>query len=137
MARNTASRKRRASDPEMVLVPLGGCGEIGMNLYLYGVGPARSRKWLMMDIGVKFGDDRDPGIDIILPDTAFIEAERHALEGILLTHAHEDHYGALAHLWPRLKAPVYATPFTAYLLRGKLAETGIEGRCSDPRGRSR
>jgi len=126
MARTPASRKRRASEPEMALVPLGRSGGIGTNLYLYGIGPANTRKWLMVDIGVKFGDDREPGIDIILPDTAFIEEERHALEGILLTHAHEDHFGALAHLWPRLRVPVYATPFTAYLLRGKLAETGIE-----------
>ena len=126
MARSTPSRRSKSSDPEMVLVPLGGCGEIGMNLYLYGVGPAKDRKWLMVDIGVKFGDDRDPGIDIILPDTAFIESKKHALQGILLTHAHEDHFGALAHLWPRLKAPVYATAFTAYLLRSKLAEAGLE-----------
>ncbi|MGI9412063.1 MAG: ribonuclease J [Hyphomicrobiales bacterium] len=126
MARQRTSRKSRSSSSEMVLVPLGGCGEIGMNLYLYGFGPPKERQWLMVDAGVKFGDERDPGIDIILPDTAFIEAERHALQGILLTHAHEDHFGAVAHLWPRLKVPVYATPFTAYLLRRKLAEAGLE-----------
>jgi ribonuclease J len=110
---------------ELVFLPLGGCGEIGMNLYLYGVGPAPDRTWLMVDLGIKFGDERDPGVDVILPDTAFIEAERANLAGIVLTHAHEDHFGAVAHLWPRLKVPVYATPFTAHLLRRKLAEAGL------------
>ena len=111
---------------EVVLLPLGGCGEIGMNLYLYGLGPANDRRWLMVDFGVKFGDERDPGIDVILPDISFIEDERHNLQGIVLTHAHEDHFGAVAHLWPRLEAPIYATAFAARLLRRKLIEAGLE-----------
>ena len=98
-----------------------------MNLYLYGIGPERDRKWLMVDLGVKFGDERDPGIDVILPDTSFIEEVGSALQGIVITHAHEDHFGAVAHLWPRLQVPVYASPFAAALLRRKLGEAGIEG----------
>lgn len=121
-----ANRSKTAADTKIVLVPLGGCGEIGMNLYLYGLGPARDRQWLMVDLGVKFGDERDPGIDVILPDVSFIEGERQALQGIVLTHAHEDHFGAVAYLWPRLRVPVYATPFAANLLRRKLAEAGLE-----------
>jgi ribonuclease J len=110
---------------ELVLLPLGGCGEIGMNLYLYGVGPADARTWLMVDLGIKFGDERDPGIEVILPDTSLIESDRANLAGIVLTHAHEDHFGAVAHLWPRLQVPVYATSFTANLLRRKLAEAEL------------
>jgi ribonuclease J len=111
---------------EIVFLPLGGCGEIGMNLYLYGQGPANRREWLMVDFGVKFGDERDPGVDVILPDISFIEDERRSLQGIVLTHAHEDHFGAVAHLWSRLKVPVYATAFAAKLLRRKLIEAGLE-----------
>jgi ribonuclease J len=102
---------------------LGGSGEIGMNLNLY----ACRGKWLMVDLGVTFGDETMPGIDLVLPDTAFIEADRKNLLGILLTHAHEDHIGAVAALWPRLQCPVYATPFTAELLKSKLDERGILG----------
>jgi len=122
----TKKRRSAKSPGEFVVLPLGGCGEIGMNLYLYGMGPASNRKWLMVDLGITFGDDRDPGIDIILPDTAFIEADRKALQGIVLTHAHEDHFGAVAHLWTRFKVPVYTTAFAAFLLRRKLAEAGLE-----------
>lgn len=108
---------------DLVFLPLGGVGEIGMNLALYGYGTPRGRKWLMVDCGVSFASEEHlPGIDLILPDTAFIEAERAGLVGILLTHAHEDHFGALAELWPRLQVPVYATPFTAGLLAAKLSE---------------
>ncbi|MGE0846218.1 MAG: ribonuclease J [Flavobacteriaceae bacterium] len=108
---------------EMVFLPLGGVGEIGMNLGLYGFGPPRDRKWLMVDCGVSFGSaDTHPGIDLVFPDIRFIESERDNLVGIVLTHAHEDHFGALADLWPRLRAKVYATPFTAALLQAKLAE---------------
>ena len=120
----SAGKGRRAE--EIVFLPLGGCGEIGMNLYLYGLGPANKRQWLMVDFGIKFGDERDPGIDVILPDISYIEDERRALQGIVLTHAHEDHFGAVAHLWPRLQVPVYATAFAARLLRRKLAEAGLE-----------
>jgi len=108
-----------------VFLALGGVGEIGMNCYLYGLGPAEAREWLMVDLGITFPEgENDPGIDVILPDLRFIEEERAALAGIVLTHAHEDHFGAVAELWPRLKAPVYATPFAAALLRAKLAEFG-------------
>ena len=118
-------RRRDAAADQLVFLPLGGAGEIGMNLYLYGFGPETSRKWLMIDIGVTFADFRDPGIDLVFPDTEFIEEHRANLLAIVLTHAHEDHFGALAHLWPRLRAPVFATPFTAALLRYKLEEAGL------------
>ncbi|RME95822.1 MAG: ribonuclease J, partial [Alphaproteobacteria bacterium] len=111
---------------EIVFLPLGGAGEIGMNLYLYGFGPPRKRHWLMVDLGVTFPGEREPGIERVLPDIRFIEEERGALAGIVLTHAHEDHFGAVADLWPRLRAPVYATPFTAALLRLRLIEFGLE-----------
>ncbi len=107
---------------ELVFLPLGGIGEIGMNLYLYGLGPEDDRQWLMVDLGVTFPKERDPGIEIITPDTSFIEAERANLAGIILSHAHEDHYGAVVELWPRLRAPIFATRFAATLLRGKLAQ---------------
>ncbi|HOV04723.1 MAG TPA: ribonuclease J, partial [Kaistiaceae bacterium] len=111
--------------PELVFVPLGGVGEIGMNFALYGFGPQGRRRWIIVDCGVAFADDQLPGIDLVLPDIRFIEEERANLEAILLTHAHEDHFGALADLWPRLKVPVYATPFTAGLLEAKrLSEPG-------------
>src|SRR5262249_39424685 len=110
---------------EFVFLALGGIGEIGMNCYLYGIGPADARQWLMVDLGITFPEgENDPGIDVILPDVRFIEAERSSLAGILLTHAHEDHFGALIELWPRLQAPIYATPFTAALLKAKLADFG-------------
>lgn len=111
---------------ELVFLPLGGSGEIGMNLNLYGYGPEDDRQWIIVDLGVTFGDERTPGVDLIMPDPAFIEDRRADLLGIVLTHAHEDHIGAVAHLWPRLRCPVYATPFTATMVRGKLIESGIE-----------
>jgi len=108
-----------------VFLALGGIGEIGMNCYLYGLGPADARQWLMVDLGITFPEgENDPGIDVILPDLRFIEAERTSLAGIVLTHAHEDHFGAVAELWWRLRAPIYATPFAAALLAAKLAEFG-------------
>jgi len=110
---------------ELVFLPLGGSGEIGMNLNLFGFGPAHKRKWLIVDIGVTFGNAETPGVDIIMPDTAFIEEHQKDLLGIVLTHAHEDHMGALARLWPRLKCPVYATPFTMYLVKDRLSEVGL------------
>lgn len=115
------------SENELVFLPLGGVGEIGMNLYLYGVGPAHKRLWLMVDLGITFAGPMEPGIDLILPDIRFIEEERDNLVGIILTHAHEDHFGAVMRLWPRLRAPLYATPFTAALLKAKLIEEGKEG----------
>ncbi|HEX9646366.1 MAG TPA: ribonuclease J [Alphaproteobacteria bacterium] len=107
---------------ELLFVPLGGAGEIGMNLNLYGL----DGKWLMLDCGVSFADEWLPGVDLVMPDPAFIEARRDALLAIVLTHAHEDHLGAVPHLWPRLGCPVYATPFAAAVLRRKLAEVGLE-----------
>lgn len=106
---------------ELVFLPLGGVGEIGMNLALYGYGPADRRSWMMVDCGISFGDETMPGVDVIMPDIRFIEEERDSLAGIVLTHAHEDHYGAIFDLWPRLRAPVYATPFTAGLMAAKAA----------------
>ena len=101
-------------------MPLGGIGEIGMNCYLYGLGPADARQWLMVDLGITFPEgENDPGVDVILPDLRYIEAERGNLAGLLLTHAHEDHFGAVIELWPRLRVPIYATPFTAALLQGQ------------------
>ncbi|WP_321504397.1 ribonuclease J [Breoghania sp.] len=105
---------------ELVFCPLGGVGEIGMNMGLYGFGPANERTWLMVDCGVSFAGPDLPGVDLIMPDIRFIEAERKNLAGIIITHAHEDHYGALMDLWPRLEVPVYCTPFTAGLLKAKV-----------------
>lgn len=110
---------------ELVFLPLGGTGEIGMNCNLYGFGPRGDRQWIMVDLGVTFGRHTEPGIDLITPDIEFIEQRKDNLLGILLTHGHEDHIGAVAHLWPRLQCPVYATPFTAELVKGKLAERGL------------
>ena len=116
--------KASASD-ELVFLPLGGSNEIGMNFNLYGFGPAHDRRWIVVDLGVTFGDQLTPGVEIILPDPTFIEEHADRILGIVLTHAHEDHLGAVAWLWPRLKAPVYATPFTAFLLREKLREADL------------
>ncbi len=110
---------------ELVFLPLGGSDEIGMNFNLYGFGPPRARKWIVVDLGVTFGDQTTPGVEIILPDPTFIEEHAKDILGIILTHAHEDHIGAVAWLWPRLRAPLYATPFTAFLLREKLREAGL------------
>jgi ribonuclease J len=117
---------RTAPGDELVFLPLGGSNEIGMNFNLYGYGPAHRRKWIVVDLGVTFGDQTTPGVEIILPDPTFIEDYAKDILGIVLTHAHEDHIGAVAWLWPRLKAPLYATPFTAFLLREKLKEAGLE-----------
>lgn len=107
-------------DPKkLYFLPLGGSGEIGMNLNLYHI----NGKWLMVDLGVTF--DQTPGIEVLMPDTQFIEEHAQNLVGLVLTHAHEDHIGAVPHLWPRLKCPIFATPFTAGLLRYKLQEAGI------------
>ncbi|TAJ25154.1 MAG: ribonuclease J [Reyranella sp.] len=109
------------SNDELLFLALGGAGEIGMNLNLYG----HAGKWLMVDLGIGFADDSMPGVEVIMPDPAFIVERRDALVGIVLTHAHEDHLGAVADLWPQLKAPVYATPFSASVLRRKLQEAGL------------
>ncbi|MEA2873673.1 MAG: ribonuclease [Hyphomicrobiales bacterium] len=110
---------------ELLFAPLGGVGEIGMNLALYGLGDGPKRQWIAVDLGVSFAGDDLPGIDLIMPDIAFLIAERRNLLGLVLTHAHEDHFGALLDLWPRLRVPVYATPFTASLFAAKrLSEPG-------------
>jgi ribonuclease J len=107
---------------QLVFAPLGGVGEIGMNLSIYGFGDERNRKWLAVDLGVSFAsEDHLPGIDLILPDIRYLIEERKNLVGLVLTHAHEDHYGAIIDLWPQLKIPIYATPFTAALLAAKRA----------------
>jgi ribonuclease J len=104
---------------ELVFAPLGGVGEIGMNLAIYGFGDERHRRWIAVDFGVAFADDALPGIDLIMPDIRYLTEERRNLLGLVLTHAHEDHFGALLDLWPRLNIPVYATPFTAALIEAK------------------
>jgi ribonuclease J len=106
---------------ELVFLPLGGVGEIGMNLSLYGYGDA----WLMIDLGISFGDDTTPGVEIFMADPRFIVERRDKLVGLVITHAHEDHIGAIPHLWPQLRCPIYATPFTASVLRLKLGEAGL------------
>src|SRR5215211_5277168 len=111
---------------ELVFLPLGGLGEIGMNAALYGFGPENDRQWILVDCGMGFGGEENlPGIDLVYPDLSFIEEERKNLLGIFITHAHEDHIGALAELWPRLRAPVYATRFAIGLLETRrLSEPG-------------
>jgi ribonuclease J len=116
----TPSAQAPAIEPGLLFVPLGGAGEIGMNLNLY----AYEDQWVMVDLGVTFSDA--PGIDVVMPDPAFIVERRDKLLGIVLTHAHEDHIGAVQYLWPQLRCPIYATPFTASILKRKLAETGLE-----------
>src|SRR5689334_17882515 len=111
-----------AAPQQLVFAPLGGVGEIGMNLSIYGLGDEHRRTWLAVDLGVSFAaEDHLPGVDLILPDVRYVAEERKNFAGIVLTHAHEDHFGALLELWPRLKFPVYATPFTAALLEAKCA----------------
>ncbi len=111
-------------DSEFIFIPLGGSNEIGMNLNLYGY----NGKWMIADIGVMFGDDSTPGIDVMMPDTSFIEKNRKDLVGIVLTHAHEDHMGAIPYLWTRLKCPVYCTPFTYSIVKRKLVDVGLAGK---------
>jgi ribonuclease J len=108
----------------LFFVPLGGAGEIGMNLNVYGY----AGDWLIIDCGVTFGDDSQPGLEVVMPDPGFIVERRDRLLGIVATHAHEDHIGAIPYLWTRLRCPVWATPFTASLLRAKLTEAGLADR---------
>jgi ribonuclease J len=118
----------KAAGP-LVYAALGGAGEIGMNCYLYGLGDGASRRWIVVDLGIGFGDmETAPGVELVLPDTSFIieEAQAGRLEAIFLTHGHEDHIGAIPHLWKALKAPIVARPFTAELARRKLAEVGLD-----------
>lgn len=121
LAHDPSSAALTPGASDLWLLPLGGTGEIGMNLTLYGHAGA----WLVVDIGITFGGDAFPDYEVMLADPAFISARRERLAGIVLTHAHEDHLGGLAHLWQRLRCPVYATPFTAALARYKLARAGL------------
>ncbi len=109
---------------ELLFLPLGGAGEIGMNLNLYG----HAGKWLMVDFGITFGDDTTPGVDVITPDPTFIAERKDDLVALVLTHAHEDHLGAVPYLWEEIECPIYATAFTASVLRRKLAETDFGNR---------
>jgi ribonuclease J len=116
-------------DDELVLLPLGGAGEIGMNFNAYGFGPPDARQWIVVDCGVLFGRETTaPGVDVIMPDIRYLAERREDVLAIVLTHAHEDHIGAIGHLWPMLRCPLYATPFTARLIEGKLEEAGLADR---------
>ena len=111
---------------ELIFCPLGGSGEIGMNMNLYAYGTAENQKWIIVDMGVTFADDSIPGVDLILPDAGFIIEKKNDLLGIVLTHAHEDHIGSVVHIWPQLKCKIFATPFTAALLQEKFKEKKID-----------
>ena len=116
-------------DDELVFLPLGGSGEIGMNFNAYGFGPPDDRKWIVVDCGVLFGrETTSPGVDLIMPDIRFLAEQRENVLAIIATHAHEDHIGAIPYLWPMLRCPIYATPFTAVLIEGKLEEASLSGR---------
>ena len=111
---------------ELLFCPLGGSGEIGMNMNLFAYGQSDNLRWIIVDIGVTFADDSIPGIDLIYPDPGFIVEKKDNLAGIVLTHAHEDHIGAIAHIWPKLKCKIYATPFTSILISEKFKEKKID-----------
>jgi ribonuclease J len=111
---------------ELIFCPLGGSGEIGANMNLYAYGKEDNQKWIIVDMGVTFADDSMPGIDLIYPDPGFILDKKKDLLGIVLTHAHEDHIGAIAHIWPSLKCKIYATPFTSALIQEKFKEKKID-----------
>lgn len=109
----------------LLYLPLGGAGEIGMNCYVYGYGPAGKERYIVVDLGVTFPSmDGTPGVDLIFADVAWLEERKDRIDGIFITHAHEDHVGAVGHLWPRLDAPIYARAFTAHLARLKFEEHG-------------
>ncbi len=110
----------------LLFCPLGGSGEIGMNMNLYAYGTEENQKWIIVDMGVTFADDSIPGVDLIYPDAGFIIEKKDELLGIVLTHAHEDHIGSISHIWPKLKCKIYATPFTAVLIQEKFKEKKID-----------
>ncbi|MDC0366490.1 ribonuclease J [Pelagibacteraceae bacterium] len=114
------------SKDELLFCPLGGSGEIGANMNLYAYGPENEHKWIIVDMGVTFADDSLPGIDLIYPDPGFILDKKDDLLGIVLTHAHEDHIGAIVHIWPSLRCKIYATPFTSVLIQEKFKEKKID-----------
>ena len=114
------------SKEELLFCPLGGSGQIGGNMNLYAYGKEENQKWIIVDTGVSFADDSVPGIDLIYPDPGFIIDKKDDLLGIVLTHAHEDHIGAISHIWPDLKCNIYATPFTAVLITEKFKEKKID-----------
>ncbi len=114
------------SKEELIFCPLGGSGEIGMNMNLFAYGNETNQKWIIVDMGVTFADDSIPGVDLIYPDPGFIIDKKDDLLGIVLTHAHEDHIGAISHIWPDLKCNIYATPFTAVLIKEKFKEKKID-----------
>ena len=111
---------------EFIFCPLGGSGEIGMNMNLFAYGNLENRKWIIVDIGVTFADETIPGVDLIYPDPGFIVDKKDDLLGLVLTHAHEDHIGAIAHIWPKLLCNIYATPFTSVLIQEKFKEKKID-----------
>ena len=111
---------------ELLFCPLGGSGEIGMNMNLFSYGNTDDKKWIIVDVGVTFADDTVPGIDLIYPDPGFILDKKNDILGIVLTHAHEDHIGAIAYIWPKIKCNIYATPFTSVLINEKFKEKKID-----------
>lgn len=119
-------RQEANASSDLVLLPIGGASEIGMNCYAYGEGKDGHRQWLVVDLGVKFGSASEPGIDVILPDVSALVRQGEKVAGLVLTHAHEDHIGAVPWLWPQLRCPIFCTAFTAALLKHKLAEHALE-----------
>ena len=111
---------------KLLFCPLGGSGEIGMNMNLFAYGKPDNQKWIIVDVGVTFADDTVPGVDLITPDPGFIVDKKNDLLGIILTHAHEDHIGSIAHIWPKLKCKIFATPFTSVLIKEKFKEQKID-----------
>ncbi|MBV6636464.1 MAG: ribonuclease J, partial [Mameliella sp.] len=117
------------SDSRLIYLPLGGAGEIGMNCYVYGYGKPGEERLIVVDMGVTFPDmDTTPGVDLILPDITWLKENRNRIEALFITHAHEDHVGAVGHTFDALGVPIYARAFTANIARGKLAEYGVEGK---------
>ena len=113
------------SNNEILFCPLGGSGEIGANMNLYGFGNPSNHKWIIVDCGITFAQENIPGVDVIIPDPDFIYQNKKNCVAMIITHGHEDHIGALTHVWPNLKTKIYATPFTASLIKEKFKEKKI------------